>query len=37
VIGPDAAQKLIDAVLVLQTVKDIRALRPLLQRGSSPI
>jgi len=33
VIGPPAAQKLIDAVFALETLKEIRALRPLLQRA----
>jgi 2-methylcitrate dehydratase PrpD len=33
VIGTVSAQKLIDAVLALETVKEIRSLRPLLQRS----
>jgi 2-methylcitrate dehydratase PrpD len=33
VIGPASAQKLIDTVLALETIKEIRALRPLLQRA----
>jgi 2-methylcitrate dehydratase PrpD len=33
VIGPPTAQKLIDAVFALETLKEIRALRPLLQRA----
>jgi len=33
VIGPPTTQKLIDAVFALETLKEIRALRPLLQRG----
>ena len=32
VLGPATARKLIDAVLTLETVKDIRALRPLLRK-----
>jgi 2-methylcitrate dehydratase PrpD len=32
VVGPATTQKLIDAVLALEAVKEIRALRPLLQR-----
>jgi 2-methylcitrate dehydratase PrpD len=32
VVGPATAQKLIDAVLALESLKEIRALRPLLQR-----
>jgi 2-methylcitrate dehydratase PrpD len=33
VIGPPTTQKLIDAVFSLETLKEIRALRPLLQRA----
>jgi 2-methylcitrate dehydratase PrpD len=33
VVGPATAQKLIDAVLSLESLKEIRALRPLLQRA----
>ena len=32
VTGPTNAQKLIDAVFALESLKEIRALRPLLQR-----
>src|SRR4029453_2992213 len=32
VVGPASTQKLIDSVLALETVKEIRSLRPLLQR-----
>ena len=32
VLGPSTAQKLIDAVLAIESVKDVRALRPLLQK-----
>ena len=33
VLGRAAAQKLIDTVLAIETVKDVRSLRPLLQKG----
>jgi 2-methylcitrate dehydratase PrpD len=33
VVGPASTQKLIDSVLALETVKEIRSLRPLLQRS----
>jgi hypothetical protein len=33
VVGPASTQKLIDSVLALETVKEIRSLRPLLQRA----
>ena len=33
ILGPATTQKLIDAVLALETLKEIRALRPLLQRS----
>jgi hypothetical protein len=33
VIGTASAQKLIDSVLGLETIKEIRSVRPLLQRS----
>ena len=33
VLGPTACQKLIDRVLAIETTKNARELRPLLQRG----
>jgi 2-methylcitrate dehydratase PrpD len=33
VLGPSAAGKLIDSALNLESLKDVRELRPLLQRG----
>jgi hypothetical protein len=33
VVGPATAQKLIDAVFSLESLKEFRALRPLLQRA----
>jgi 2-methylcitrate dehydratase PrpD len=33
VVGPATAQKLIDAVMAIESVKELRMLRPLLQRS----
>jgi 2-methylcitrate dehydratase PrpD len=33
VLGSTTAQRLIDAILAIETVKDIRTLRPLLQKA----
>jgi hypothetical protein len=33
VLGATTAQKLIDAVFAIEAVKDVRALRPLLQKA----
>lgn len=33
VLGPPTAEKLIDALLALETIKDVRTLRPLLQKA----
>jgi hypothetical protein len=33
VVGPATTQKLIDAVMAIESVKELRMLRPLLQRS----